>query len=66
MHVVSSNYIFFLEQNGQHGSGHKTEQVLQVDGHGSRHKFLILSTGSVNITKSIGMSNMFVSAVNLS
>lgn len=43
----------------QHGSGRKTELVLLVDGHGCRHKFLTLSTGSVSIMRSIGMSDVF-------
>jgi hypothetical protein len=39
----------------QRGNGHKTELVLQVDGHGYRLKFRTLSTGSDSIMRSIGM-----------
>lgn len=51
--------VLFPAQNGQRGSGHKTEQGSQVDGCGCRLKFLILSTGSVSTMRSIGMPNIF-------
>jgi len=58
LHVVTI-LVSFPAQNGQHGSGHRIEQGLQVDGCGCRLKFLILSTGSVSIMRSIGMPNVF-------